>query len=538
MSTKAGEVQGKTEIDRLSIAELRNQSISFSKLESKRVAVLDGQAAWWVIDSQGNLRAVLGYTDSEVILLYRESNEAKWVELQHMAREEDESDLDQRVIPVGMAADGENLIVVAYNRRNTRGIYEYNIETHSIDRALYHNPEHDVEDVTRDYSRVRILSATYRRRGVLHHHYFEDPVESRRAELQDAFPGKSVRIASTSSDGAYAIVFVSGAQDPGHFYYLNMRLGTRVELASAAPWIQKSDTSPVEALRVTTKDGLEIEAFLTLPSHSCDAKSPLVVLPHGGPIGVQDVKEFDPLVQFLAASGLAVLQVNYRGSAGYGRDFERAGKREQGAGIEDDIDAALAAALMDDRVDAERLCIAGGSYGGYSALMSVLRWPDRYRCAASIAGIVDLPLQYDSADFTDYEEGRKYFVEYQGDPETEYEYLKSISPLYRASEFAIPLLIVHGTEDRRVDVEHGYRMHLILEKLNKLHTWHPISGAEHNLSDDEWPRLARLLRKFLTSHLKPSVSRTSAVMGELGCTTVRSTGPGATTAIPRHHHGA
>lgn len=161
---------------------------------------------------------------------------------------------------------------------------------------------------------------------------------------------------------------------------------------------------------------------------------------------------FDPLVQYLAAGGLAVLQVNYRGSAGRGRTFLDAGKRAWGKGIEEDLEAAIEEVSRRGWVDGGRICVAGGSYGGYSALMSVIRHPGRYRCAASINGPTDLPFLYHSSRFlhgTD--EGRTYFRDFVGDPEEGYDELLTISPAYRAAEIQVPVLLVHATDDERVE---------------------------------------------------------------------------------------
>jgi len=254
---------------------------------------------------------------------------------------------------------------------------------------------------------------------------------------------------------------------------------------------------------VASFEGTKLEVFFARPKPGT-GKPPLVVLPHGGPVGVRDTRSFDPLVQYLAAGGLAVLQVNYRGSSGRGQAFFEAGKREWGKGIEEDLEAAIDEVVKRDWVDGGRICVAGGSYGGYSALMSVIRRPERYRCAASVNGPTDLPFLYHSNPyFSITKEGREYFTEFVGHPEDDYEKLISISPAYLASEIQVPVLLVQGTEDRRVDVDHYYRMQNVLEALGKPHEAHLIQGGGHVLSGTEWMDLAPRLRRFLTRHLAP-----------------------------------
>ena len=154
-------------------------------------------------------------------------------------------------------------------------------------------------------------------------------------------------------------------------------------------------------------------------------------------------------------------------------------------------------------IDGDRVCIAGGSYGGYSALISAIRRPDRYRCAASLNGPTDLPFAYQSY-FRRWKEGREYFNEFVGDPEEDLDKLISISPAYQASKIRIPILLVQSTDDRRVDVDHYYRMQTMLELYGKPYEGHLIQGGGHSLTGTEWVDFATRLHIFLIRHLHPS----------------------------------
>ena len=189
---------------------------------------------------------------------------------------------------------------------------------------------------------------------------------------------------------------------------------------------------------------------------------PLVVLPHGGPIGVADSLHFDPEVQFLASRGYAVLRVNFRGSEGYGRAFREAGHRNYGTRIEDDIDAAINLALASYPLDASRMCVVGSSYGGYSALVSAIRWPQRFRCAVSIAGISDRSLFFTASDTARSEKGRQLAEKMMGNPNEDAAAIRDTSPLYRYTELSIPVMLAHGREDQRVDFEHSRRISRML----------------------------------------------------------------------------
>src|SRR5690606_16534423 len=218
------------------------------------------------------------------------------------------------------------------------------------------------------------------------------------------------------------------------------------------PWLADFEFAPTEVIVARGSDGLSIEAFLTLPEG--DGRRPLIVMPHGGPVGVSDHLHFDRDVQFLASLGYAVLRVNFRGSAGYGKAFREAGYHSQGTLIEDDIDAALAQALQDHPLDASRMCTLGFSYGGYSALIAAARAPTRYRCAISVAGVSDRLLFFTASDSARTAEGRKILETIIGDPSTQTRQMIETSPVYRYQDIRIPVMLVHGAKDQRVDIEH------------------------------------------------------------------------------------
>ena len=154
-------------------------------------------------------------------------------------------------------------------------------------------------------------------------------------------------------------------------------------------------------------------------------------------------------------------------------------------------------------VDAERICIVGGSYGGFSALASIIRHRDRYRCAVTINGVTDVPLSFDSSDFADNEQTLKDFAEVVGNLETERDRLIGISPAYHVDRIRTPVYVIYGTEDRRVDPDHSHRLLLMLETLGKEHETLEVQGAGHAFSQPQWTVVAPALRRFLTGHLLP-----------------------------------
>ncbi len=502
----------------------RNSDLDRSEwLHSMRkgeLALFRERVVEWVVDQAGTARAALVQPNPRkrvFALMYRPDAKSSFEEIRRHELTDDFQSWGGMIVPLAIAPWSNRLIVLAYHGKSTRGLYEFDPESGEITDELIHNERFDIEEPIWNSSRTKILGATYRAEGRTQFEYITEADQKRQSILEKNFPGGSVRITATSLNDRYWTVLVRGHQDLGRYYYIDSSSSHRVLVALASPWIDPEESAEVESFTIESSDNLLIESFLTMPKRSCDEKPPLVVFPHGGPIGVRDDREFNPLTQFLAEWGLAVLQVNYRGSAGYGRDFRSAGSRQWAKGIEDDIDAALQTMIRSGRVDPTRICIAGASYGGYSALVSPLRWPETYKCLISWAGPTDLPLQYDSSIYSVAKEGREWFRKNVGDPETDYEELKAISPLYRAGEYKAKILIIHGSEDQIVNVEHSYRIHREFDRRGIEHEFTIMKGMRHSPTREEWKRIAVAIRDFLSEHLTPKSYPATFPTRESGC---------------------
>ncbi|MFY9511185.1 MAG: alpha/beta fold hydrolase, partial [Rubrivivax sp.] len=226
---------------------------------------------------------------------------------------------------------------------------------------------------------------------------------------------------------------------------------------------------------------------------------PLVLLPHGGPTSRDDI-DFDPWAEFLADRGHAVLQVNFRGSEGYGLAFRQAGLKRWGLEMQDDLEDAAAWAQRQGLGADGRICIVGGSYGGYAALMGLVKTPALYRCAVSFAGVTDLPALI--AHESDYIGGRNAALRTIGDPERDGERLRATSPALQAQQLRAPVLLVHGNADRVVPVAQSQAMARALQRAGKPHRYVEQDGGDHHLSRQQH-RLALFgeLETFLDQHL-------------------------------------
>lgn len=475
----------------------------------EEVARVRGMVDHWVIDTAGSVRAYsLREWDNgpNYSVGHRSGNTGSWRTL-WQGREEDE----RRFVPVGVAVDGRTLIVIAYAGHDTRGIHEFDPEKLEYTRELFTDPNVDVEGVLLDPNDHHVVAATYKKGGIPQSFYLADNATKLLGDLEPSTASEAVVVVSSSLDRQYLILLAQGPTNPGTFYYYAKPSRTWAKLADKVSGVTPDVLVPMRAVHAKSKDGTDVEGFLTIPEPAGPRTLlPLVVVPHGGPIGAADGQGFDPLAQYLALSGFAVLQVNYRGSAGYGRDFTLAGHRQWGTGIEDDIDAVVQAVLDTGQIDPNRMCIAGGSYGGYSALISAIRFPRRYRCVYTQAGVTDIPLMFHGSDWS----MNRYAQSQQrveiGDPDEDYDYLSDISPVYRVADLQVPVLVAQGTDDERVDPEHAHRLRAMLIAHHKPFEWLEVEGGEHSPTAPEWVRYASALRQFLQKHLgaaRPHVPR-------------------------------
>lgn len=327
--------------------------------------------------------------------------------------------------------------------------------------------------------------------------------------LQKSFAGQRVRITSQSADGQRMVVAVDSDRNPGDFYLFDRDTKKAEYLFSRRQWIDPAAMSPVEPISFRGRDGLPYYGYLTAPHGMAAEKRPLVMLPHGGPHGVRDTWSWDPWAQYLAGLGYVVLQVNYRGSDGYGAAFVAAGYRHWGSTMQDDLTDAAAWAVAQGIADPQRLCIMGASYGGYAALMSAVREPKLYRCAISMAGVYDLVTQVKTSDTADFESGRNYLARALGTDEAE---LRRQSPLAGIDKLQIPVLIAHGTADERVPFAQAKELRAALDRLKKPYVWLPFEGEEHGFNlEANHEKFLLATRRFLEENIGPGTPGAASV---------------------------
>jgi dipeptidyl aminopeptidase/acylaminoacyl peptidase len=473
-------------------------------LPGESLANIAGIATLWVVDRDGKPRAVRRVNlnnDGEVesyAILFRKEGETSFVAIHSYGVYDDEDELT----PVTLTSDGKSLIVIAYNGKNTRGVHVFHPETGEFGETLFVRPDVDVTDVQFDPYSYQIFSAVYEVNGEQRHHYLASYGQDMLMQLGDEIAKESARVVDISADRQLFVFRVSDAMNPGAFYIRDVANNLTVRVAQSGSNIDLDALSAVTSIVVNSDDGTKIEAFLTLPKSNASRPVPLIVMPHGGPIDVRDNRVYDPVVQYFASWGFAVIQPNYRGSAGYGLAFMKSGKKQWAEGIEDDIDAAVEYAMALPEIDGSRICIVGASYGGFSALASIVRHKKRYACAVSWNGVSDIPMLYESSDIADSKNSLAFYTEFVGDLETGREKLIEASPAYHADEIETPVFFVFGTEDRRVDPDHSHRMMLMLELYGKAFDSLEVKGMAHGTTRREGIIVARAIRRYISQYLE------------------------------------
>lgn len=270
------------------------------------------------------------------------------------------------------------------------------------------------------------------------------------ASLASAFEGQMVDFSSQTRDGKKIVVSVRSDSNPGELYLYDRDTGKARFLMSSRPQLDKNRMASVKPFQFTSRDGRDIHGYLTLP-HGSDGKNlPMIVNPHGGPIGPRDNWGFNGETQLLASRGYAVLQVNYRGSGGYGKAFQDAGHQQWGQGIQNDIIDATQWAIKSGYADKERICIYGGSFGGYSSLMAPIRAPGLFKCTFGYVGVYDIDMMFKKGDIPESESGQRFLRRTHGSDSKTW---AENSPAKRAAEVKIPVYLAAGARDVRTPPE-------------------------------------------------------------------------------------
>jgi dipeptidyl aminopeptidase/acylaminoacyl peptidase len=422
--------------------------------EVRTVASAPLRSGTFLVDHEGKVRYAIGQEKDLTAVTLRRNGDS-WATV-HRA---DMGGSVQR--PVAFAAD------------NKRVVFEVSDKGEPA-RLVMMDPEADTETPLAKNANVESLAYLFSsdERDLLAVAYMDgtpgytfvnkDHVESKTyAGLINAFPDHAVGFSGISRDGRFVLFRAFSDVDPGSYYMFDRQTGQAKFLLAAMDWIKPEQMSPMDPISFVARDGTEVHGYLTLPRDGGGKNLPLILHPHGGPHGPRDMWGFNPEVQFLANRGYAVLQVNFRGSGGYGNAFERMGYRNWGTTMIDDMTDAVDHVVRQGIADKDRVCTYGASYGGYAALQTVVREPTKYRCTIGYVGVYSLPLMFKDGDIPEDETGVNFLNRVM--PETLAEQ-QAQSPAFNVDKIRVPVMLVQGAKDRRVPIS---QYNLLRERLEQ-----------------------------------------------------------------------
>jgi len=352
--------------------------------------------------------------------------------------------------------DDSRLAILSNKHTDKIALYEFDLATQTLGKKLFEHGDYDL--VSAEFNLQGQLEwVSYFQKGKLTRHYLNEDKMGLQKRLQKTLNDQMVFIVDTHKPKNISLIYTEASNIPGD-YYLYDHANDRLEhIFNAFPELKDLSFAKTKNIMVKTVDGTVLEAFLTKPIS--EDKNTLLVMPHGGPIDVQETDGFNQEIQYLVNRGFSVLRVNFRGSSGFGKAFLHQGVGQFGKRIEEDISAVVAHVLTDEKYD--NVCSIGSSYGGYSAMMLAIKRPDIYKCVIAAYGIYDLPLLFNSSNYKATDEYREMVAKVVGEQSEEH---RKYSPLYLLDQLEAPVLLIAGDKDKISGVEQSNRLKYLLKR--------------------------------------------------------------------------
>ncbi|MBP7461409.1 MAG: S9 family peptidase, partial [Candidatus Delongbacteria bacterium] len=341
------------------------------------IAENPGTITGWLTDHKGALRVALSSDGVTTSLLYRENENAPFTPAVT-------TNFKETINPLFFTYDNRYLYVSSNIGRDKSAIIKYDPAANQMMELIYQHPEVDVEKLMKSDKRQTILGVAYITDRI-HYQFFDAERQTMQDDLERRLPGSEVTVVSLNRDETRCLVKTSSDRSMGSYYLYEISSRNLRKLADISPWLDVADMAPMKPIQYQSRDGLTIHGYLTLPLGMEGKRLPVIINPHGGP-WTRDYWRFNPEIQFLANRGYAVLQMNYRGSTGYGRRFWEASFKQWGQAMQNDITDGVDWLIREGIADSGRIGIYGASYGGYAVLAGVTFTPDRYACGVDYAG--------------------------------------------------------------------------------------------------------------------------------------------------------
>ncbi|MEE3808292.1 S9 family peptidase [Lysinibacillus fusiformis] len=461
--------------------------------KTKHVAKNPGNITNWLADRNGNVRVAVATDGVTGTILYRDSEKDEFKPFI-------EVEAGDEVVPLAFSKDNQTIYATSNKGRDKVEVVKYDLEGN--EKVIMSNDEVDVSGVLYSAEQDKLLYGAYVT-DKLHYQFFDKKFEKLFRKIQNKLGvhESELGINDYNKEMTKFIVSVSSDTVYGKYYYYDSITGDLTELATLSPWLKPEGLAEMHPISYKSRDGLTINGYLTLPKNQEAKDLPLIVNPHGGP-WARDMWGFNPEVQLLANRGYAVLQVNFRSSTGYGKEFLQAGNKQWGLKIQDDITDGVQWAIDQGIADPERIGIYGASFGGYATLAGITYTPDLYAAAVDYVGVSNIFTLLNTIP-PYWETMRNLFYERVGHPEKDKDLLTAVSPIFHADKIKTPLFVAQGANDPRVNkaesdqiVEALRARGVDVEYMLKENEGHGFANEENRIE------FYNAMVKFFDSHLK------------------------------------
>ncbi len=465
--------------------------------ELTQLADNPGNIQGWMTDHEGRLRVATAIVDGvNTQVLYRDTEEEPFTPVLT-------TNFRDVVSFMEFTPDNREVYAATNLHRDKTVLVRMNPRTCEELELLYENPRYDISSISYSRKRKKLLSVYCTGHKEPVRHFFDAEEERLRARIKAHFPNQRFGIADTDKAERYYLVYVGGDRTRGAYWMYDAETDKADKIAELAPWINPDEMNAMHAVTYTTRDGLEIEAYLSLPDGLTPDTAhhlPVVVNPHGGP-WARDCWGYSSEVQFLCNRGYAVFQMNFRGSTGYGRKFLESSYKQWGLKMQDDITDGVRWLTAEGIADPKRVAIYGGSYGGYATLAGLTFTPDLYACGIDYVGVSNL-FTFMNTIPPYWRPMLEMMYEQVGHPERDHDQLAATSPALHADQIKVPLLIAQGANDPRVNKAESDQMVEALrergvevEYMVKDNEGHGFHNQENRFD------FYRAMERFLKAHL-------------------------------------
>ncbi len=466
--------------------------INVNSGEMKMIAENPGNITGWMTDHDGKLRIATTTDGVNTGILYRknEADEFRTITI---------TNFKETLSPSMFTYDNEFVYMMSNIGRDKLAIVKYDIDNNKELEVIYEHPEVDVSGLLSSDKRKVITGIAYVT-DKRHYHFLDKQREQLQKDLEAKLPGCEVVVSHSNREEDKILVRTYSDKSRGACYYYDVNSKEFKKLADVSPWLNEDDMADMQPIEYESRDGLKIHGYLTLPKGVKPEQLPVVVNPHGGPWH-RDAWGFNPEVQFLANRGYAVLQINFRGSTGYGRNFWEISFKQWGKSMQDDVTDGAMWLIKQGIADEKKIAIYGGSYGGYAVLAGLAFTPDLYACGVDYVGVSNL-FTFMKSIPPYWEPYLEMIYEMVGNPEKDKELMESSSPVFHADKIKAPLLIAQGANDPRVAKSESDQIVEALKKKNIDVPYIVKDNEGHGFHNEENKfEFYRAMEDFLRKHL-------------------------------------